>query len=107
MYKDISKIGIKKVIKIIIILLITILIIINFIPVKMSANPNKLHQPSSSETMILCEYGQTTGPNWVIIGNHNGEFNSEKSEFINVNWNVRGELPNSSIFIGQNKYALY
>ncbi len=107
MYKEKSRIGIKEMIIGSIIALFAILIIANFIPVKISFNQNKLNQPENNETMVLCEYGQTTGPNWVIIGDYKGEFSSDKIEFIDVKWSVSGKLPNSSIFIGHNKYALY
>ncbi len=73
----------------------------------MSVKPNKLHGQDKKDTVIRCEYGQTTGPNWVIIGNCKGDFDSEKSEFINVKWSGSAKMPNLSIFIGQNKYVLY
>ncbi len=107
MYKVNCRITIKNVINGIVVILITILIIANFLPVKMSVKPNKLNEKDKNDTVILCEYGQTTGPNWVIIGNDKVEFGPGKCEFINVKWSGSAKMPNSSIFIGQNKYVLY
>lgn len=107
MYKVNHRISIKNVANGIVVILITILITANFLPVKMSVKPNKLNEKDKKDTVILCEYGQTTGPSWVIIGDDKGEFGPGKCEFINVKYSDSVKMPNSSIFIGQNKYVLY
>ncbi len=107
MHKVNHGIRIKNVVIVTIVVLITILIIANFLPVKMSVKPNKVNEKNKNDTVILCEYGQTTGPNWVIIGNEKGEFGPGKCEFINVKYSESVKMPNSSIFIGDNKYVLY
>ncbi len=107
MHKVNHRISIKNVANGIVLILITILIIANFLPVKMSVKSNKLNQKDKNDTVILCEYGQTTGPNWVIIGDDKGEFGDGKCEFINVKYSDSVKMPNTSIFIGQNKYVLY
>lgn len=78
MHKVNHRISIKNVANGIVLILITILIIANFLPVKMSVKSNKLNQKDKNDTVILCEYGQTTGPNWVIIGDDKGEFGDGK-----------------------------
>lgn len=62
MYKVNHRISIKNVANGIVVILITILITANFLPVKMSVKPNKLNEKDKKDTVILCEYGQTTGP---------------------------------------------
>lgn len=107
MYKEKHRAGIKKMITRIVIFAVFILVAGNFLPIKMSVNPNKLYKQDKNETMFICEYGQTTGPNWVIIGDSEGEFDSERIEFIDVKWSELGKEPNSSVLVGKNKYVLY
>jgi len=70
-----------KIIKYLILILITILFAYEFVPIKFAIEVNgdslKKVNHKKDEVVYICELTQTTGPMWEVVGDENGLFDAK------------------------------
>jgi hypothetical protein len=99
-------IKVKILIKIILIIFTSIIVILNFIPVKISAHIKNIKTDDTG--VIICEYDQVTGASWRIIGDSKGLFKKGEGEYIDITGKTPGEKLDWTILLGENnKFILH
>jgi len=86
--------------------LLTILLIMNYFPVKLAVYDK--HIPASKETTVIVELAQVTGASWWVAGDSTG-LNNKNPEYIDLEGNIPYQKLTSDLFFGglDNKYVLY
>jgi len=96
-----------KKIFLIIAIFISLILISIFFPVKFSVKKNKLFSVKKNNEFIIIENIETSGPEWIIVGNQDGYFDKKREPVILYGNIPECRLSNNVNYAFKNRYILY